>query len=139
MFPLASTIWLKIGAAAALCVFMYFMGWNHEHKKFVKFQAEIAALGKAQESLNQAKVKEHEIITSGIKDEYEARLAAIHNYYPKRVQQPNASTNRLPTVSKPTACPVSAPTDTKLVERCARTTLQLTELQKWVKGITNAK
>lgn len=139
MFPLSSTIWLKIGAAAALCVFMYFMGWNHEHKKFIKFQAEIAALGKAQESLNQAKVKEHETITSGIKDEYEARLAAVHNYYSKRVQQSNASTNRLPTVSKPTACPVSAPTDTELVERCARTTLQLTELQKWVKGITNAK
>jgi hypothetical protein len=139
MFPLPSTIWLKIGAAAALCVFMYFMGWNHEHKKFVNFQAEIAALGKAQESLNQAKVKKHEIITNGIKDEYEARLAAVHNYYSKRVQQPNASTNRLPTVSKPTACPVSATTDTELVERCARTTLQLTELQKWVKGITNAK
>ena len=139
MFPLSSTIWLKIGAAAVVCVFIYFMGWNHEHKKFVKFQAEIAALGKAQESLNQAKVKEHETITSGIKDEYEARLAAVHNYYSKRVQQPNASTNRLPAVSKPTACPVSAPTDTELVERCARTTLQLTELQKWVKGITNAK
>jgi hypothetical protein len=130
---------MKIGAAVALCAAMYFMGYNHEHKKFVKFQAEIAALGKAQESLNQAKVKEHETITSGIKDEYEARLAAVHNYYSKRVQQPNASTNRLPTVSKPAACPVSAPTDTELVERCARTTLQLTELQKWVKGITNAK
>ena len=139
MFPLPSTIWLKIGAAAVVCVFMYFMGWNHEHKKFVKFQAEIAALGKTQESLNQAKVKEHEIITSGIKDEYEARLAAVHNYYSKRMQQPNVSANRLPTVSKPTACPVSASTDTELAERCARTTLQLTELQKWVKGVTNAK
>ena len=139
MFPLPSTIWLKIGAAAVVCVFMYFMGYNHEHKKFVKFQAEIAALGKAQESLNQAKVKEHETITSGIKDEYEARLAAVHNYYSQRVQQPNASPNRLPTVSKPTACPVSPVPDTELVERCARTTLQLTELQKWVKGVTNAK
>jgi hypothetical protein len=139
MFPLPSTIWLKIGAAAVVCVFMYFMGYNHEHKKFVKFQAEIAALGKAQESLNQAKVKEHETITSGIKDEYEARLAAIHNYYSQRVQQPNASPNRLPTVSKPAACPVSPVPDTELVERCARTTLQLTELQKWVKGVTNAK
>jgi hypothetical protein len=139
MFPLPSTIWLKIGAAAAVCIVMYFMGYSHEHKKFVKFQAEIAALGKAQEFLNQAKVKEHETITSGIKDEYEARLAAVHNYYSQRVQQPNASPNRLPTVSKPTACPISPVPDTELVERCARTTLQLTELQKWVKGVTNAK
>ena len=139
MFPLPILTWVKIAAVVLALSFAYYKGYSGEHKKFVKFQAEIAALGKAQESLNQAKVKEHETITSGIKDEYEARLAAVHNYYSSRVQQPSPSRSNVPTVSKPTACPVSAPTDTELVERCARTTLQLTELQKWVKGITNAK
>ena len=56
MFPIPSLLWMKIVAALALCAAMYFMGWNHEHKKFVKFQAEIAALGKAQETINAAKV-----------------------------------------------------------------------------------
>jgi hypothetical protein len=135
MFPLPSTLMIKIGAALALCAVMYFMGYSHEHKKFVKFQAEIAALGKAQETINAAKVKEHETISSSIKNEYEARLFAVHNYYAQRVQ-PDTSSSNLPSVPKPSQCPnVSAP-DTGLIRRCAQTTLQLTELQKWVQNVT---
>jgi len=139
MFPLLpSALWMKIVAALALCAAMYFMGWSHEHKKFVKFQAEVAALGKAQEQINAQKVKEHETISASIKDEYEGKLAAVHNYYAQRVQ-PSPSRSNVPAVSKPTQCTNVPAPDTGLAERCARTTLQLTELQKWVKGVTNAK
>jgi len=133
-----SALWMKIAAAFALCAIMYFMGYSHEHKKFVKYQAEIAALGKAQETINAAKVKEHETISESIKSEFDARLAAVHNYYSDRVQL-NAGSSNLPTVSKPTVCPNVSTADTGLIRRCAQTTLQLTELQNWVKGITNAK
>ena len=135
MFPLPSTLMIKIGAALALCAVMYFMGYSHEHKKFVKFQAEIAALGKAQETINAAKVKEHETISSSIKNEYEARLSAVHNYYAQRVQ-PDTSSSNLPSVSKPSVCPNVPASDTGLIRRCAQTTLQLTELQKWVQSVT---
>jgi len=140
MFPLfPSALWMKIVAALALCAAMYFMGWSHEHKKFVKFQAEVAALGKAQEQINAQKVKEHETISASIKDEYEGKLAAVHNYYSSRVQQPSPSRSNVSTVSKPAQCPNVPAPDTGLAERCARTTLQLTELQKWVRSVTNAK
>ena len=135
MFPLPSTLMIKIGAALALCAVMYFMGYSHEHKKFVKFQAEIAALGKAQETINAAKVKEHETISSSIKNEYEARLSAVHNYYAQRVQ-PDTSSSNLPSVPKPSICPNVPAPDTGLIRRCAETTLQLTELQKWVQSVT---
>ena len=135
MFPLPSTLMIKIGAALALCAVMYFMGYSHEHKKFVKFQAEIAALGKAQETINAAKVKEHETISSSIKNEYEARLSAVHNYYAQRVQ-PDTSSSNLPSVPKPSVCPNVPAPDAGLARRCAQTTLQLTELQKWVKSVT---
>jgi hypothetical protein len=59
MFPLPSILLIKIGAALALCAVMYFLGWNHEHKKLVAYQAEVAAVGKAQEVINKAKVIEH--------------------------------------------------------------------------------
>jgi hypothetical protein len=138
MFPLPSALLIKIGAALALCAVMYFMGWSHEHKKFVKFQAEVAALGKAQEQINAQKVKEHETISTSIKDEYEGKLAAVHNYYSERMQRDTSSSN-VPAVSKPAQCVnVSAP-DAGLARRCAQTTLQLTELQKWVRSVTNAK
>ena len=135
MFPLPATLMIKIGAALALCAVMYFMGYSHEHKKFVKFQAEIAALGKAQETINAAKVKEHETISSSIKNEYEARLSAVHNYYAQRVQ-PDTSSSNLPSVPKPSVCPNVPAPDTGLIRRCAQTTLQLTELQKWVQSVT---
>jgi hypothetical protein len=135
MFPLPSTLLIKIGAALALCAVMYFMGWNHEHKKLIAYQAEVAAVGKAQEVINQAKAKEHETISTAITNQYEARLSAVHSYYGDRLLDTRASSGSVPPVSKPSICPnVSAP-DTGLIRRCAETTLQLTELQNWVRSI----
>jgi len=132
MFP--STLMIKAGIALAICAVMYFMGWNHEHKRLVAYQAEVAAVGKAQEVINQAKVKEHEVISESIKNEYEARLSAVHNYYSDRVQL-NTSSGSVPTVTKPAACPNAAPADPVFIGQCAETTLMLIELQNWRKGI----
>ena len=134
MFPIPSTLLIKIGAALALCAVMYFMGWNHEHKRLVAYQAEVAAVGKAQEVINAAKVKEHETISTAITNQYEARLSAVHSYYADRVQL-NTSSGNLPTVSKPTSCPNASTADTVSARQCAETTLQLTELQNWVRSI----
>ena len=134
MFPIPSVLMIKVGLALAACAIFYFMGYSHEHKKFVAFQAEIAALGKAQETINAAKVKEHETISTSIANQYEARLSAIHSYYADRVQ-PNPSSGNLPTVSKPTSCPNATTADTVSARQCAETTLQLTELQNWVRSI----
>ena len=92
-------------------------------------------MGKAQETINAAKVKEHENLSESIKSEYDARLSAIHNYYADRVQ-PNSSSGNLPSVSKPSVCPNVCAPDTGFIRRCAQTTLQLTELQKWVQSVT---
>jgi len=134
MFPIPSVLMIKVGLALAACAIFYFMGYSHEHKKFVAFQAEIAALGKAQETINAAKVKEHETISTSIANQYEARLSAVHSYYADRVQ-PNPSSSNLPTVSKPTSCPNATTADTVSARQCAETTLQLTELQNWVRSI----
>jgi len=124
---------MKISAILALCALMYFLGWNNEHKKFVAFQAEIAALGKAQETINAAKVKEHETISTSIANQYEARLSAVHSYYANGVR--DTSSGSVSTVSKPAQCVNAAPTNTVPAGQCAETTLQLTELQNWVKSI----
>jgi len=136
MFPLLpSVLWMKIGVALALCALMYFLGWNHEHKKLVAYQAEVAAVGKAQEVINQAKVKEHELISTSITNQYEARLSAVSSYYADRLRDTSANSGNLPTVSKPAQCPNAAPTNTVSARQCAETTLQLTELQNWVRSI----
>jgi len=137
MFPLfPSALWMKIVAALALCAVMYCMGWNHEHKKFVEFRAQVEAVGKAQEAKNAEIVKQHEQITQGIKDEYEAKLAAVNNYYSASVQS-NSNSGRLPASPSTTSGAIASPEYRLLAQRCAETTLELEELQKWVKQ--NAK
>ena len=135
MFPIPSTLLIKIGAALALCAIMYFMGWNHEHKRLVAYQAEVAAVGKAQEVINQAKVKEHETISTSIANQYEARLSAVHSYYGERLLDTGAGRGSVPTVPKPAVCANAAPANTISARQCAETTLQLTELQNWVRSI----
>ena len=133
MFP--STLMIKAGIALAICAVMYFMGWNHEHKRLVAYQAEVAAVGKAQEVINQAKVKEHETISTSIANQYEARLSAVHSYYGDRLLDTGAGRGSVPTIPKPTSCANAAPTNTVSARQCAETTLQLTELQNWVRSI----
>tara|TARA_R110000868_G_scaffold62546_1_gene188825 strand:+ start:362 stop:775 length:414 start_codon:yes stop_codon:yes gene_type:complete len=133
LFP--SALWMKIGAALALCAVMYFLGWNHEHKKLVAYQAEVAAVGKAQEVINAAKVKEHETISTSIANQYEARLSAVHSYYAERLLDPSASSGGVSTVSKPAKCVNAAPANAVSARQCAETTLMLTELQNWVRSI----
>ena len=133
MFPIPSALLIKAGIVLAVCALMYFLGWNQEHKRFVAFKAEVAAVGKAQEVINAAKVKEHEVISDSIKNQYEARLAAVHSYYANGVR--DTSSGSVSTVSKPTQCVNAAPTNTVPAGQCAETTLQLTELQNWVKSI----
>jgi hypothetical protein len=133
LFP--SALWMKIVAILALCAVMYFMGWNHEHKRLVAYQAEVAAVGKAQEVINQAKAKEHETISTSIANQYEARLSAVHSYYGERLLDTGAGSGRVPAVPKPTVCANAAPANTVSARQCAETTLQLTELQNWVRSI----
>jgi len=139
MFPITSPLLIKIGSIAAVFLvaiaFAYYKGYSGEHEKFVAYQAEVAALGKAQEVINQAKVKEHEVISNSIANQYEARLSAVSNYYADRLLDASASSGSVSTVSKPAQCVNAAPTNTVPAGQCAETTLQLTELQNWVKSI----
>jgi hypothetical protein len=134
MFPLPMLTYIKIAAVVAALAFAYYKGYSGEHEKFVAYQAEVAAVGKAQEVINEAKVKEHELVSNSISNQYEARLSAVHSYYSERVQ-PNPSSSNVSPVSKPTNCANVPAPDAGLVRRCAETTLQLTELQNWVRSI----
>lgn len=135
MFPIPSTLMLKIGAVLAACALLYYLGYSHEHERFVKYKADVAALGKAQEQLNVALTEKHELISTSIKDEYEASLSAVHNYYAGRVRDTSAGTGSVPAVSKPTVCPNVCAPDAVSARQCAETTLMLTELQKWVRSV----
>jgi hypothetical protein len=135
MFPLPTLTLIKIGAATAALLFAYWLGYSREHEKFLQFQSDVAAVGRAQEQVNRAVIAQHDTISQGIKDEYEARLSALNNYYSERVRNSNSSSGNVPSVSKPAACPDAAPANTVPAGQCAETTLQLIQLQKWIENV----
>jgi len=131
MFPFNIITWFKIAVIATALAFSYWKGYSGEHEKFVKFKAEVEAIGKAQEQLNASAAEKHELITEGVKDEYEARIAALRNYYANRVQS-NPSRGNLPAVSGSAPRVDESAGNPVLVGQCAEVTQQLVSLQKWV-------
>ena len=131
MFPFNILTWVKIAAIATALAFSYWKGYSGEHEKFVKFKAEVEAVGKAQEIANQSAAEIAAVITEGVKNEYEASIAALRNYYDNRVQS-NTRSGNLPAVSGSTPRANESAGNTVPAGQCAEVTQQLVSLQKWV-------
>jgi hypothetical protein len=125
-------IYAKIGIAIAIILAAYWKGYSDEHERFLKFQAEVAAIGKAQEQANQHAIEVAEIITEGVRSEYEARIDAVRRQYAGRVQQCSTGRSNLPTLPKTTSRADELAADSRLAGLCAETTQQLISLQQWV-------
>lgn len=110
----------------------YYKGYSAEHERFVAFQEQVKATARVQEAKNESLVKQAELVTDGVKNEYEARLAALRSYYARRVQQPSSGSGNVPSVPSASAGANGYTSDPEFVGRCAETTAQLVSLQAWV-------
>ena len=126
-------LYLKIAAVVIALVIAYWQGYSTMRDKHLLFVAEVKAVGEAQEAANKSAVEIAEVITEGVKDEYETRIAALRRQYAGRVQQCNTSGGNLPTVSKPTASVNGTTDDPAIIGLCAEETAKLVALQKWIK------
>ena len=111
----------------------YYKGYSAEHEKLLAFKAQVEAEAEKQKVHNESVVKQQELITDGVKNEYETRLAALRAYYTRRVQQPSAGGGNVSSVSKPSPGANGSTSDPEFVGRCAETTAQLTALQAWIR------
>ena len=110
-----------------------YQGYEKEHSKFIAFQEQIKIEAAKQQAKNEAIVKQHDIVNEGIKNGYEARIAAVGNFYAPSVQHPNPGGSSLPPVSIASPRVIKIASDPEFVGRCAETTVQLVSLQDWVK------
>lgn len=119
--------------AVIIVIAAFGSGYYKGYQVYVGFKSDVAAAGKAQELVNQQKVEMHNVITEGVKNEYETRLAALRNYYSKRVQYASPSN----VSSLPNTAPNAngSTSDPEFVGRCAATTAQLVSLQEWIRKI----
>ena len=128
MFPLPISTWIMIGLSAlALAGFGY---GKYEHNKYVEFKAEVLAQAKIQEAKNESIKKQSDLVNKGIQNEYEAKLAAVRNYYSGL--QRNTSGSSVPGISNPTSGVNESPAYYKLAESCSETTVQVMALQDWI-------
>ena len=121
----------KLAILAAIVATVFGSGWYVGNSRYVKYKAEVEVAAKAQEAHVESITKQQALVTKGIENEYNAKLALLRNYYANGVRQPN--TSKLPTISNTTngLDPITA--YNLLVGQCSETTLMLTELQDWVK------
>lgn len=128
MFPLPISTWISIGSIVlALAGFGY---GKYQHNQYVEFKAETIAQAKIQEAKNESIQKQSDLVNKGIKNEYEAKLAAVRNYYSGL--QRNTGGSSVPGISNPTSGVNESPAYYKLAESCSETTVQVIALQDWI-------
>ena len=128
MFPLPISTWIMIGLSAlALAGFGY---GRYEHNNYIEFKAEVIAQAKIQEAKNESIQKQSDLVNKGIKNEYEAKLSAVRNYYAGL--QRNTSGSSVPGISNPTSGTNESPAYYQLAESCSETTVQVIALQDWI-------
>jgi hypothetical protein len=126
-------LYAKIAAIAIALALAYWGGYDRMRDKHLLFVAEVKAVGEAAEAANKSAIEIAEVITEGVKDEYETRIAALRRQYAGRVQQCSTSGGSVPSVSKPAPSVAGTADDPAIVGLCAEETAKLVALQKWVK------
>ena len=127
---------IKIALLVAFVCGVFFAGWHTRDRDFTVYKLEQQAIVEKQQAENEAIKKQQEIVTKGIQDEYDAKLALIRQYYANGVRQSGASA--VPGISSTSKLSDAIATYNVLAEQCAITTLQVTEWQKWYEEVKKA-
>jgi len=107
---------------------------KYQHNKYVTFKAEVESVAKAQEAHVESITKQQALVTKGIENEYNAKLAALRNYYKSTSVWNNGSSSKVPGISAaPSATDVITAYNI-LAGQCAETTAQTVALQDWIKS-----
>ena len=122
-------LYVKMVTIGLLISFAAFGGWYVEHLRFVAFQSKVESIGKEAEIKNKAIQSEHQQAIKVLQDEHDAKLSLIRQYYANGVRNPSSST--VSGISTSAKLSDAIATYNELAGKCAETTLQVTEWQKW--------
>ena len=123
--------YIKVGLAVLVACTIFYSGFHIGNNRYLEFKASVEATAKIQEEKVKSIRSQQELVNKGITNEYEAKLAAIRNYYSSGVQFNSSSR----TVSGISPAPKGTDAETAypiLARQCTETTAQLTSLQDWV-------
>lgn len=143
---LGTSTLIRWAAGVLLVVFVvlgiYYKGRLDEREIFNRYKAEVKAAAMAQEEKARQVEAKNQLLFKETQDAYNTKLAALRTYYGMRINKGSGTVPGLPgaaTGANGAAAyelPALPPVET-LAAQCAETTLTLTSLQDWVKGVYN--
>jgi hypothetical protein len=125
--------YVKVSIISVVVCFVFGFGYWMGYSRYVEYKKQVDIAAKEQEAHVESIKKQQELVTKGIADEYEAKLAAVRNYYKSTSVWNNASGSKVPGISAaPSAADVVAAYN-QLANACAETTIQAIALQDWIR------
>jgi len=126
--------YVKISIISVVLSIVFGIGYRMGYSKYLDFKKEVEIVAHAQEAKIESIQKQHELVTKGIENEYEAKLSAVRNYYKSTSVWNNSSSSKTSGISAaPTIADVISSYNV-LAGQCAETTAQTIALQDWIKG-----
>jgi hypothetical protein len=130
--------YFKAGVLVVLVCSIFFAGWHMRDNDFTIYKNQVRIAAEKQIAETASIQKQHVLVTKGISDEYDAKLALIRQYYANGVRNNNGSST-VPGISTTSKLSNAAASYNVLAEQCTETTLQLIDLQKWMLEIQGIK
>ena len=125
-------LYVKISVACLLLLGAFATGWSVRNRDFNEYKQEVSNAAKAQEAHVESIKKQQDLVTKGIQNEYDAKLAAIRNYYKSTSMWNNGSGSQVSGISTAPSVTDVITSYNKLASACAETTQQLVSLQEWL-------
>ena len=143
---LGTSTLIRWASGVLLVVFVvlgiYYKGRLDEREIFNRYKAEVKAAAMAQEEKARQVEAKNQRLFKETQDAYNTKLAALRTYYGMRINKGSGTVPGLPGAASGAngettyELPALPPVET-LAAQCAETTLTLTSLQDWVKGVYN--
>ena len=125
--------YVKVSIVVGLSIVLFGTGYWMGYSRYVEYKKQVEIAGKAQEAKIESIKKQQELATKSAEKEYEAKIAAIRNYYKSTSLWNNPSSGKVSGLSAtPNATDVITAYNL-LAGQCAETTAQTIALQDWIK------
>ena len=131
MFPLSVSTYVKISILVVLICGSFYGGWHSRDRDFTIYKDQVRITAEKQIAETASIQKQHELVTKGIQDEYDAKLALIRQYYANGVRSNNGAST-VPGISSTSKLSDAIASYNQLASDCAATTLQTVTLQQWI-------
>ena len=124
--------YVKWGIATALLLGAFATGWGVRNRDFNEYKQEVNNAAKAQKAHVESIKKQQELVTKGIENEYEVKIATLRNYYKSTSVWNNGSSGKVSGISAAPSATDVITAYNELAGNCAQTTQQLISLQAWL-------